>query len=157
MIRRFALALPLLLAACGGAGSAPTSSGPTTGGSGEIPSAGPGAGTPPAATQAPGPMLPGPTFGVRNDTGEDLVAYAWWETRPNVPPPFPGQRWYNLAPLGRGVPPGGTSTLPLFEDGRPIYEPLVGMIVVRAYLRSGAVREAVVLHSPPTSAVWIVR
>ena len=105
----------------------------------------------------PAATLPGLWFGVSNQTDSDIVSYAWWETRPNIPPPFPGQRWFNLVPLGTGVAPGQERTLPVGEDGRPWYEPAPGALIVRAYLRDGRVLEATIHYAPPASAIWIVR
>lgn len=158
MLTRCAFALPfaLALAACGGASSPPAPGGSAVGGSGELPGQGaapivPPPDAPAAATE------PGPWFGVRNATGSDLVAYAWWETRANVPAPFPGGHWYNLVPLGEGVRPGEVRLLSVHEDGRPLYEPAFGPLDVVAYLRDGRVIAARILYAPTSSAVWIVR
>lgn len=151
--------LGLALCCCGGSGGPPSSSDPTVGGGlADGPGSTPGSFEPPAPNVPTATTLAGWAFGVRNDTTSDIVAYAWWETRDNVPPPFPGQRWYNLVPLGDGVNPGETQMLPPGDTGRPWYEPAFDTwIVVRAYLRDGRVIEGRIFYAPPTSAVWVVR
>lgn len=153
--------LGLALCCCGGGGGPPSSSGPTVGGGladGPGSTLTPGSFEPPAPNVPAGTTLPGWAFGVRNDTTSDIVAYAWWETRDNVPPPFPGQRWFNVVPLGDGVNPGEIRMLPQGNTDRPWYEPAFNTwIVVRAYLRDGRVIEGRIFYAPPTSAVWVVR
>jgi len=154
------VALGFVVCCCGGAGGPPSSSGPTVGGGGidgPTPLT-PGSFDPPiVAPAADSSTLPGAWFGVSNQTTSDIVAYAWWETRDNVPPGMPGMRWYNLAPLGSGIAPGTTHLLTVGENGRPWYEPAVGLLAVRAYLRDGTIIDATILYVPTTSSVWVVR
>jgi hypothetical protein len=154
------VALGLSMCCCGGAGSPATSTGPTVGGGG-LEGPGPGtvtSATPPSPTSPVATMLPGWALGVQNATTSDIVSYAWWEPRDNVPAPFPGGHWYNLVPLGDGVNPGETRTLPPGDTGRPFYEPEMGTwTLVRAYLRDGGVVEARVFYDPEVTAVWVVR
>lgn len=141
--------------ACGGGGGKPESTATTGGGlpDNTLPAT---SFEPPSPTALYGVTIPGLWFGINNATDSDIVAYAWWETRNDVPAGMPGNRWYNLVPIG-GVPPGQTHILVLGANGRPWYEPARGLLSVRAYLRDGRTIDAKINYEPDIQSVWLVK
>lgn len=155
MKRVIVCALSLALAACGGSGpGTPGSGGGGVGGG--LPD-GPGSVPPPVAPppSAPVPvMLPGPSFGLYNNTGEAVKWFAWWEPRDFVDGGMPGMHWHWLIPVRGAVQPGMTEMVPAFNGNEPLYQPPLGMIDVVAVTASGRTIAARVLFAPTALSVW---